>query len=80
VRVVQRGAFVALKFHAAISPTRQPHDRYLDVADIASVVARGLPPADERMAIAVAAKSYPGAKKELKQLIDDMRHGRPVRI
>lgn len=80
VQVVPRGAFVALKFHAAVSPTRQPHDRYQDVADIASVVARGFLAQDERLALSVAAKSYTGARKELKGLIDDLRHGRPVRL
>jgi hypothetical protein len=80
VDVVPRGAFVALKFHAAISATRQPQDKYVDVADIAQVVARGFSAEDERLALTIAAKIYPGAKAELRQLLDDMRHGRAVRI
>ena len=80
VDVVPRGAFVALKFHAAISPTRRPQDKYVDVADIAQVVARGLSVEDERLALTIAAKIYPGARAELRRLLDDMRHGRAVRI
>ena len=38
VQVVRRGAFVALKFHAALSPTRQPTDKLQDVVDIARVL------------------------------------------
>src|SRR5262249_40944179 len=74
VQVVRRGAFVALKFNAAVSPTRQAADRYLDVADIASVVARGFGARDESLARTVAAKIYPGAEQELAALVDDMRH------
>lgn len=80
VQVVRRGAFVALKFNAALSPTRQSHDRFQDVADIASVVARGFSVRDERLATTIAAGIYPGAGKELAGLIDDMRHGWPIRI
>jgi hypothetical protein len=80
VDVVPRGAFVALKFHAAISPTRQVHDRFQDVTDIASVIARGFTAADERLAKRVAAKIYEGADKELAVLIDSVRHGRAVKI
>ncbi len=80
VNVVRRGAFVALKYHAAISPTRAPQDRYLDVADIASVVARGFGPEDERLASAIVAGSYPGARKEFRALVGDLRRGRPIKI
>jgi hypothetical protein len=80
VEVVPRGAFVALKFHAAISPTREIQDKYQDVADIGNVLKRGFSAADERRAAKIAAKIYPGADKELVQLLDDLRHGRPVKI
>jgi hypothetical protein len=80
VQVVRRGAFVALKFHAAVSPTRQAGDRFQDVTDIARVVDRGLSARDESLARTIAALIYPGAEVELAAMIDDMRHGRPVRI
>jgi hypothetical protein len=80
VQVVRRGAFVALKFHAAVSPTRQAGDRFQDVTDIVRVVDRGLSARDERLARTIAAQIYPGAEDELAALIDDVRHGRPVRI
>jgi hypothetical protein len=80
VDVVPRGAFVALKFNAAISPTRQIQDKYQDVADIGNVLVRHFTPADERLAKSLAAKIYQGADKELVELIDDLRHGRPVRL
>jgi hypothetical protein len=38
VRIVPRGALVALKFHAAISPRREIEDRYQDVADIGRII------------------------------------------
>jgi hypothetical protein len=69
-----------LKFNAAISPTRQIQDKYQDVADIGNVLVRHFTPADERLAKSLAAKIYQGADKELVELIDDLRHGRPVRL
>jgi hypothetical protein len=80
VEVVRRGAFVALKFHAAVSPTRMGPDRFQDVADIFSVIARGFSAKDEALAKRIAAQIYPGAEDELATLIADMRAGRAVRI
>lgn len=80
VRVVPRGALVALKFHAAISTRRAIGDRYQDVADIGRILARRFDPADEQLALEIAAHASPGAETELAQLIDDLRHGRPVKI
>lgn len=80
VDVVRRGAFVALKFHAAISPTRSMRDRYQDVTDIASVVERGFEGDDEALASAIAARCYRGARTEFRAFIDDLRHGRPVKL
>lgn len=80
VRIVPRGALVALKFHAAISPRRAIEDRYQDVADIGRIIAKRFEPGDEQLALQVAANAYPGAEAELAKLLDDLRHGRPVKI
>jgi hypothetical protein len=80
VSMVQRGAFVALKFHAAVSPTRQLGDKIQDVADIVRVLEKELGPEDERLAVAIAGKMYPGAVADLEELIDDVRHGRRPKI
>lgn len=80
VSMVRRGAFVALKFHAAVSPTRQLMDKMQDVVDIGRVIERELGPDDERLALELAAKMYPGAVAELRELLDDVRHGRRPKI
>ena len=80
VRIVPRGALVALKFHAAISTRRAIEDRYQDVADIGRIIARRFDPDDERLALEIAAHAYPEAETGLARLIDDLRHGRAVKI
>lgn len=75
-----RGALVALKFHAAISIRRAIEDRYQDVADIGRVMKKRFEAADEQLALQIAAYAYPGAEAELAALIDDLRHGRAVKI
>ena len=80
VNVVQRGALVALKFHAAISPDRMIEDKYQDVADVGHIVKAGFTRGDETNARRIAALSYPGAGDAFAEFIDDLRHGRSVRI
>jgi len=80
VRIVPRGALVALKFHAAISLRRAIEDRYQDVADIGRIIAKRFEPGDEQLALQIAAHAYPGAEAELAKLLDDLRHGRSVKI
>jgi len=80
VRIVPRGALVALKFQAAISPLRPIEDRYQDVADIGRILTKRFDPEDERTALAVIGLAYPGADVELAALIDDLRNGRTVKI
>lgn len=80
VNIVPRGALVALKFHAAVSPRRAIEDRYQDVADIGRILAKRFDSNDERLALEIAAHAYAGAEVELAALIDDLRHGRPVKI
>lgn len=80
VRIVPRGALVALKFHAAISTRRPIEDRYQDVADIGRIIAKRFEASDEQLALRIAGHAYPGADSELAVLLDDLRHGRPVKI
>lgn len=80
VRIVSRGALVALQFHAAISTQRAIEDRYQDVADIGRIIAKRFEASDERLALEIAAHSYPGAEVALAALVDDLRHGRRVTI
>lgn len=80
VNLVSCGAFVALKFHSAVSPTRQHMDRYQDVIDIGRVLAKSFGPADEKVAIKIAQKAFPGAGKDLAKMLDDLRHERRVKV
>lgn len=80
VNVVQRGALVALKFHAAISLSRSIKDKYQDAADIGHIIDKKYGPADARLARQVVAHAYPGAARDLDEFVDDMRHGRPVKL
>jgi hypothetical protein len=80
VNIVRRGAFVALKFHAALSPTRQLTDKMQDVVDIVRVLDREFGPEDEQLAIAIVGKMYPGAVADFEELLDDVRHGRRPKI
>jgi hypothetical protein len=80
LKIVTRGAFVALKFHAAMSLTRDLGDKYQDVADIDRVLKREFTKADEREARTIASLAYPGAGNDFHKMIDDLRHGRPVAL
>jgi hypothetical protein len=80
VRLVKRGAFVALEYHAAISPQRGYSDKHQDVTDIMRVLDKKFGAADEELAVRIAELSYPGAGRDLAALLDDIRHQRPVRV
>jgi len=80
VHVVSRGALVALKFHAAISPTRHIGDRYIDVGDLSRILETSFDAADEAVALRIAETMYPGARDDLSKMIDDLRHDRAVKI
>jgi hypothetical protein len=80
VRIVKRGALVALKFHAAVSTSRSIEDKYQDLADIGRIIAKRYSPTDAGLARQVVAGSYPGADKDLDRLVDDMQRGRPVQF
>lgn len=80
VRIVPRGVLVDLKFHAAISPRRAIGDKYQDVADISRIIAKRFDATDEALALEIAGHAFDGASSELAALIDDLRHGRAVKI
>jgi hypothetical protein len=80
VKIVSRGALVALKFHAAVSRTRRIEDRYQDLADIGRILAKEFSERDEELALRIAREMYPGARQELEAVLGDLRAGRPVRI
>jgi hypothetical protein len=80
VHVVSRGAFVALKFHAAVSPKRRIEDRYQDIVDIGRVVSRRFDAEDRAVALRIAAQMYPGAPAELEAIVEDLKNGRPVKL
>lgn len=80
VKIVTRGALVALKFHAAVSPKRGIADRYMDVSDIGRVLEKRFERSDEEVALRVAEGAYPGARADLARMLADLRAGRPVRL
>ena len=80
VRIVPRGALVALKFHAAVSPRREVEDRLQDVVDLGRIIKKRWEPADHELALRIAAHSYPGAEAELARMIDDFQNRRLVKV
>jgi hypothetical protein len=80
VTIVQRGAFVAMKFHAAVSPTRKLGDRYQDIVDIERVISRTFDAKDRALAMQIADTMYPGARDDLGRALDDLAAGRPVKL
>jgi hypothetical protein len=80
IKVVKRGALVALKFHAATSPSRKHADRLQDVVDIERIITRKFDPEDEELAHRILLGAHAGAADDLDRLLDDLRSGRPVTI
>jgi hypothetical protein len=80
VNVIRRGALIALKFQAILSPERKLADRYQDLADIGHVLAKRFDADDARLAGTVAATIDGSARARLEKLIDDLSHGRPVAL
>lgn len=80
VRVVSRGALVAMKFSAAVSPTRKRSDRGQDLVDMRRIVEARFTDDDSKTALAVAEAEFPGAREELARLLDDLRSDRPIEI
>ncbi len=80
VRMIKRGAFVALKFHAAVSSQRRLGDRYQDVVDIERVVAKHFDADDEKLSQSIARHMFPGACEDLHAMIEDLRAGRQVKL
>ncbi len=80
VNLIKRGAFVALKFHSALSPKRRRPDRYQDAIDIERVLSKKFEPEDLALARAIAEKMHPGAAEELEKFLDDLRAERPITL
>ncbi len=80
VSLVRKGAFVAMKFHAAVSPSRQLGDRYQDLVDIERVVTRVFSLEDRALALDIADTMYPGARADLDQALNDLAAGKPVKL
>jgi hypothetical protein len=80
VRVITRGALVALKFLSARSATRAPADKHQDVADLAHVVQQAWSAADAAEARRLVGLSHPDGGRELDRLIGDIVAGRPITI
>ena len=59
---------------------RAVEDRYQDVADIGRIIAKRFDSEDQQLALQTAAHAYEGAEAELAVLLDDLRHGRSVKI
>jgi hypothetical protein len=80
VSMLQRGAFVAMKYDSAVTPRRPAKNRALDVADIRGVLERSFGPNDERVAAELARTMRPNGVENLRSLLDDLRHGRWPRV
>jgi hypothetical protein len=80
VNLIGRAAFVALKYQAAVSDTRDYGDKQQDVTDIIRVLQKQFGPADEKLAVRIVEKKYHGAGKDLAEMLDDIRHKRPLRV
>lgn len=80
VNVVTFGTLIALKFHAAVSPARAIEDKYQDVADIGHLVKARFTQDDNATGHRIASLAYPGAGEDFDSFINDLRHGRLVRI
>ena len=80
VRVVSRGAVVAMKFSAAVSATRKRSDRGQDLVDMRRIVEARFTDDDSKTALAVAEAQVPGVREELARLLDDLRNDRPIEI
>jgi hypothetical protein len=76
VKVVPCGAFVALKFEAAVTTARRLSDRASDVRDVAGVLARGFSAEEEARALEIAGVMYRGAVTDLAAFLADLRAGR----
>jgi hypothetical protein len=72
---------IALKFLAAISPWRDRVRKTRDISDIAALyLAGGVSPLDREETIRLGGLAYPGAERELRDLLDRIDRGDPLSI
>ena len=57
-----------------------PSPRAVSETGVPFASAATLTPLAEPQSVAIAEKAYPGCGKHLAQLLDDIRHERPVRV
>ncbi len=80
-RVPSPEVFVALKFLAAVSAWRGPDRKAQDVADLIRVYLHyGRARLDMRLIARLAAQVYPGAQRELRELLRRVDAGEPIVI
>ena len=63
-----------------MSQSRLIEDKLQDVADIGHIIKIDFTKRDEAAGKRIAALSYPGAGDEFTELLDDLHHGRRIRI
>jgi hypothetical protein len=80
IRIPPPELLIALKFLAATSPWRRPADRGLDTADLMNVYDALGSKLDRGVALAYAAKIYPGADRELANVFDRIDRGERIQI
>jgi hypothetical protein len=80
-KVPRTEVLVALKFLAAISPWRDPAKKTRDVSDIAALylTVEG-DQLDREESIRLGGFAYPGAERELRNLLDKIDRGEPLAI
>ena len=80
-KVPRTEVLIALKFLAAISPWRTPAKKTRDVSDIAALYLEAEPDQlDRKEIIRLGDLAYPGAKRELRALLDKIDRGKPLAI
>jgi hypothetical protein len=80
-KVPRTEALIALKFLASISPRRDSDKRGQDIVDLRRVYrAVGADQLDREEAIRLGGLAYPGAERELREMLDKIDRGEPLAI
>jgi hypothetical protein len=79
-RVPRTEVLVALRFLSSKSAWRPRHKRMQDVVDIVTVWEAGGSVLDRAMMLELAGLAYPGADRDLEQLLDQLARGEPISI
>jgi hypothetical protein len=79
-RVPPPEIIVALKFLAAVSPWRRPGERKQDAADLINVYQSAGAAFDRQAAIEYGKTVYPGAERDLADMLDRIDRGQDIRL